>query len=489
MINRLRNQDENLTPTAIVGAEGWSAFNRVPARLLSSNRFWICRLSVLIAVVTFLFCGCDAESAKWDLAKSRNLYQSNDLDGCIELLESAHQKAPQDNVVKLELAKRYAENGQGALGIGLCNEYLKQYPEDFDGYRVRADCWPYLGRFDEALADYKRSLMEHVSRDASDLNGLAYHRALANKELARATDEIQEAIERVEVALAGRGVGITLAVQTLVAAGLVSRHIEQRESSLRMLNQWIESYEKKLALTTEVLKTRVTGLLFYQDQLSKDEENKLLELRINLQRQTESLAAMLVIRALLYEDLGQTQKADQDRWAVKELDFDFEKFSNRFPTDLNCLRVLSNASSFLDTRGFVLGRQRWVTDDFQEIPLTVEGASRQLRFSSYKEAVANLDLSILAADFVHLGLESQLCNSTEIPTGRVVFSQPEYYTQRRKESHTISYVEQWKKDNKRKRAVLLHHRREIHLRGGNQAAAALDQESIDELGIKESHLF
>ena len=70
-----------------------------------------------------------------------------------------------------------------------------------------------------------------------------------------------------------------------------------------------------------------------------------------------------------------------------------------------------------------------------------------------------------------------------------MFSQPEYYTQRRKESHTISYVEQWKKDNKRKRAVLLHHRREIHLRGGNQAAAALDQESIDELGIKESHLF
>ena len=461
-----------------------------PARLLNSNRFWICRLSVHVAVAAFLFCGCDAESAKWDLAKARNLYQSNDLAGAIDVLESAHQKSPQSNVIKLELARRYAENGQGALGIGLCNEYLKQHPEDFDGFRVRAECWPYMGRFDEALADYKRSLMDHVSRDAAELNGLAYYRALANKELDKATDEIQEAFRRDEVALVGGGVGIPLTVRTLVVAGLVSRHIEQREEALNMLNHWIKLYEIKLASTTEKLKTRVTGLLFYQDQLSKSDEVDLLELRLNLQRQTESLGVMLVIRALLHEDLGEPQKADQDRWAVKELDFDSEQFINRFPSDLNCLRLLSNASTFLDTRGFVLGRQRWETDDdFPEIPLMSGGAGQQLRFSSYKEAVADMDLAVLAAHFVQLGLESQLCNSTEISTGRVVFSQPEFYTQRRKNSYVVPYVEKWKKANRRKRAVLLHHRKEIHLRGGNQAAAALDQESIDELGIKDTSLF
>ena len=467
MVNQLRNRDENPSRTAKRCAVGWWSLSQFRFRFLDSNRFWVCRLGVLLAMVSILLSGCDAESAKWDLAKAKNLYQSNDLKGAIELLEKAHQRAPQDNRIKLELALRYAENGQGQLGIGLCNEYLKQFPDKVDGFGVRSSCWLYLGKFDEALADYKLSLSEYASRDVLELNGLAYYRGLADKEIDRATIEIQGAVERLELALAGKGVRIPLQIRTVVAAGLVSRSIGQQKAALSSLDPRIEHYEKRVLSTTEVLKTRVTGSLYYQDQLSKKEEEDLLGLRRGLQGQKESLTAMLVTRALILEDLGQQEKADQDRWAVEELDFDFEQVSNRFPSDLNCLRELRNASMFLDTRGFVLGRQRWKSDA-QMASMLHASAGTQLLYSNYREAMADMDLAILAADFEQLGLESSLCNSTEMPT---------------------ELVEKRKKENKRKRAVLLHHRKEIHLREGNKALAELDQKSIDELGFNDSSLF
>ena len=433
----------------------------------NSDRFWVCPLGILLAIASLFLSGCDAESAKWDLAKARNLYEASDLSGAVELLESAHQKAPENNVIKLELAKRYAENGQCQLGIGLCNDYLAEHPDDFKGFRARSDCFLFWGKFDEALADYKRSLSEYSSRDYMQLNGLAYYRGLADKDIDKATLEIEAAIELIEVAVKGKGVRIPLPIRTVVAAGLVSRRIGQQELALESLDQRIDQYEQKLFSTNEVLKTRVTGLLRYQDKLSKKEEQGLLPLRISLQQQKESLAAMLAIRALILEDLGQTEKADQDRWAVKELDFDFEQVCNRFPSDLNCLRALATASQFLDTRGFVLGRQKWTTDaDLESLLGSPAGA--HLLYSNYKAALADMDLALMAAHFEQLCLEGSLCNSTEL---------------------SAEMVQQWKKDNKHKRAVLLHHRKEIHLREGNKAAAALDQKSIDELGFDDSSLF
>ena len=454
-------EEDSLRPAS------WRALNGFLTRFESWNCIWVYQLGVFFAIVPLLLSGCDAESAKWDLAKARNLYEADDLKGAIELLEKAHEKAPQNKAVKFELAQRYAENGQGELGIGVCNDYLEQHPQKIDGFRLRSDCFMHLGRFDEALADYKKSLAEYTSRSPRQLNGLAYFRGLANKEIDRAAKEIKTAVNKIEYSGSASGVKVPLTVRTLVEVGLVSRHIGQREAALKMLNQRIKQFHERIALTAEVLKTRVTGLIRFQDRPSKAKENELLELRINFQLQKESLGQMMVIRALLLEDLGQTEKADWDRWAVQELDFDFEQISSRFPSDLNCVGSLYESSMFLDTRGFVLGRQRWVTDA-QEESLKNAPASAQLLFSSYAEALSDMDLAILAADFVQMGLDSQLCNSTELPP---------------------DILDQWRDDIKRKRAVLLHHRKEIHLRAGNEAAAALDQEVIDELGFKDASLF
>ena len=425
----------------------------------------IYRIGLLLLFV--IFCGCDTESAKWDHAKAKNLYSQGDLKGAIECLESAHQKSPQDNGIKLELAERYAESGQCELGIGLCNEYLKEHPNDVAGYGIRAGCWRFLGKFDEALADHKRSLSDHVSRDPGELNDLAYYRGLADKEINKATLDIQTAIERIELGARGAGTRVSMQVRVLVAAGLISRHIDQHAEAIEKLDKMILVFTSKASLTNEVLKTRVTGSLRYQDKLSKSEEEDIKKTRLSLQRQKESLTALLATRALIFEDLGEQDKADQDRLAIHELDFDFEEIVKRFPSDLNCLLVMQNTAMFLDTRGFVLGRQQWATDQ-QLVALMGAPARDQLLFSNYREALSDLDLAVMAVDFEQLALESPLLNTTNLPA---------------------EAIEGWKKANKKNRAILRHHRKEIHLRGGNEAAAALDQKSIDELGFNDSSLF
>jgi len=170
---------------------------------------------------------------------------------------------------------------------------------------------------------------------------------------------------------------------------------------------------------------------------------------------------------LIFEDLGEQEKADQDRLAIHELDFDFNDIVDRFPSDLSCVFVLRSTAMFLDTRGFVLGRQQWTTDQ-QLVAMMGAPASDQLLFSNYRESLSDLDLAVLAVDFVQLALESPLLNTTNLP------AEP---------------IEDWKKANKKNRAILRHHRKEIHLRGGNEAAAAWDQKSIDDLGFSDSSLF
>jgi len=352
--------------------------------------------------------------------------------------------------------------------LGLCDEYLKDHPNDVKGFAIRAECWQNFGKYDEALVDYKRSLSDHVSRNSTELNNLAYFRGLANKEINKATVDIQTAIEALETAVRGSGVRIPLQVRTVVIAGLVSRSIGQHEEAIKFLDWKIEQYEEKLSMATEVLKTRVTGSLRYQDRLTKREELDLLELRANLQGQEESLAAMLVARALVLDDLGEDDESvDRDRRAIAKMGYEFEDVSNRLPSDFNCLGALREAGTFLDTRGFVLGRQKWTTDDHLQ-SLLAAPAETQLLYSNYSEALADLDLAVLAARFENLALDSSLCNSTELPTEE---------------------VKRLKKRNKRNRAVLLSHRKEVHLRGGNKEAAAADQKSIDELGFSDSRLF
>ncbi len=427
-------------------------------------------LVLALAILPFSF-GCREESAKWKQARANILYTSAaPIKAAIAELESANELSPADDNIKLQLARLYAEDGQCELGIGLCNEYLKLHPNDIRGYDTRATCWRFLGKFDRALADYKKSLGDHISRSPGELNNLAYFRGLAEQEINKAALDIQKAITEVETGQGqawGSPLMLPLRVRTLISAGMISRHVNRHQVAIGHLSQKIDQYDSTLAKLQENLKANVTDESQFEFPFGKVAERSLLNSRARIEVQKTSLAAMLATRALIFEDFGKPAKADRDRIRIRELGFEFPAMVKKLPSDFACLNSLDVASTYLDTRGFVLGRQSWNTAS--SMSAKIAGiANADLLYSSYKEALSDLDLAVLSSQFSQLALESSLYNTPEISSEQIA---------------------QRKKYSARTTAVLLHHRKEVHLRGGNKAAAAKDQEQIDSLGFKDSSLF
>ncbi len=443
--------------------------------------------------------GCGKQTAKWNFARAMNLAEAGQLEEAIALMEIALQQAPGDRQITLSLANLLAENGQGELGIGHCDEFLESNPNDKLAHQIRSTCLQYLGRFDQSLCDYKRCLSGHVSRTPIERNNLAYYRALARKELSRAAQDIQLAIESEEGEYWGCSYAVPLQVRTAVAAGLIARHLERHVGVLKPLNSKIDQYEHRLARQDSMIKSLIVremqeqalvdrtlenefikprgakpiseGALFQLDlhtdfPFREKFEKALLYARGIKQVQTNCLGVMLATRALIHEDLDCHRSADMDRRRIQELGFDFAELAQELPDDTASLATLRKASLYLDTRGFISGRREWNNE-----PATaIEGNSQARQAftpgvapSSYRESLEDLDFAVLAAQYMELALNSSLYNSPEL---------------------TAQQVEQKKKMATRMTAVLLYHRMEVHLRAGNKSAADDDQHNIERLGFQ-----
>lgn len=449
--------------------------------------------------------GCGKQTAKWNFARAMNLAEAGHLEEAIELMEDALEQVPDDRQIKLNLARLLAENGQGELGIGHCDEHLESNPNDKLARHIRSTCLQYLGRFDQSLCDYKQSLSGRVSRTPVELNNLAYYRALAKKELAKAAVDIQSAIQSEEEEYWGCSYIVPLQVRTAVSAGLIARHIDQREQVLPLLVAKIEQYEQNLAIQDSMIKSLITQEMQdptivgddmnsnSSDSLSNDavRENRLYTLDLHSRfpfgekleqvlmsarsrREVEKncLGVLLATRALIHEDLNCHRSSDRDRRRIQQLGFSVEKLIEELPNDQACLTTFRKACLFLDTRGFVSARRPWrgeqrglSIDSLRDFAKTRISTNQEIKIppSSYREALEDLDIAVLASQFMELALRSSLYNSPDL---------------------SAQQVEIRKKMATRMTAVLLYHRMEIHLRGGNQQAADKDQLSIQRLGFQ-----
>ena len=399
--------------------------------------------------------GCETEKAKWNLAQAINLSQSGEIEEAITLSQQAMEQDPDNCQIKRHLAQLLAENGRGEIAVALCDVHQDCFPNDLPAREVRSTCLQYLGRFDESLAEYKNFLSTRVARSPSELNTLAYFRALANKELGQAGAEIQEAIEQIESKYWGAFI-LPMQVRAVVSAGLISRHVDGRRQALRLLDRMIDQYEAKLVFGNTVVKQVVTEKIGLTYPISKQHENQTLNARANREIRKSSLAVMLVTRALILEDCKQTERVDADRRRIEALGYEFSKLASSLPSDLACLDSLDMATMYLDTRGFISVLQPWPDE------MTLQKFNDSTSYSSYQEAIEDLDLSVLAAQLGQAALNSSLYNSMELPVEKVM---------RRKEMA------------RRVTAVLLYHRMKAYQRGGRAKAAAKDQCRIQALGF------
>ena len=412
-----------------------------------------------------------------------NLAEGGHSDEAMKIMESAFREAPENRQIKLAYANLLAENDQGELGITLCDEILELTPEDAMAHQILSTCLQYLGEFDLALENYKLQLSGKISRTPIELNNLAYFRALAQKELSRANQDIKKAIESEELEYWGCNYIVPLDVRTAVAMGLLSRTLNQRDRALAELDRKIKNYEGKLETQVSFIQGIVTELMqenppvetadsktsfAFGEKLEKGISNA----RALKQIDKNSLGVMLATRALINEDLGANELADRDRQRLQELGLSFTTVANSLPNSEACLTQLQKASMYLDTRGFVSGRRKWqsknlsATDQGSE-PVTIsefQVLNPNLNApSSYENALEDLDCAILASEFMELALNSSLYNT------------PDFSAQQ---------IARRKKMARRMTAVLIYHRMEIHRRAGKKKAAAQDRTTIENLGFE-----
>ncbi len=407
--------------------------------------------------------GCESERAKWNLARATHLIEKGKTQEAVELMHTALEQSPDQSRIKLTIAGILAENGRGEMGVCLCDQYLQDFPNSLDAIAQRATCRQYIGQFEEALADYKKSISDHVGRTIEELNSLAYLRALANTELTKAANDIQEAIEKHEAKTGSRELFLTLQIQTVVCAGFVSRHTDQREEVLDLLDQKIEQFNDLIYLQKSLIFGQITDEIQTDFPLSAGKEERTRHGRSVKKTISDCLAAMLGIRALIYEDLGKPELADADRRKITELGFEFKRLMAALPSDQVSPQLMHMGLMYLDTRGFVLGRQPWKTNTTAGPSLVANSTS------TYYKSIEDLDVAVLAAQINQKALETEFYNTVEIPAHQ---------------------IEARKRMANRLTAVLLRHRMEVHERGERKELAKQDEQQIEALGLKpDSNLF
>ena len=401
--------------------------------------------------------GCETERASWNAAQALNYAGQGELEKALSLMEKAVEQDPDNGRLRLKLASFLAENGEGELGINQCDLYLEKHPNDWSAFDSRAQCKLFLGRFGEALADYKKSISDHVNRDRYELNQLAYYRALAGVEYDKAKEEIGRAIQETEDDYWGSSLNVPLRIRSLVAAGLISRYLDEQDFVLPELSKQIDQFDSQFKLITDALNQGILGEMQLGVPLRESVEKSLVDIRWGLERHKQSLAALLVTRALMYEDLGRTDLVDADRIQIQELGFKFDKIANDLPYKQGCFSILNISSAYLDTRGYVLSRMPWsdpVDGQFKELDASE---------SNYEMALEDLNCAVIAAEILNRAVNSSLFNSPDIP---------------------MREVEYMRRNVDRSLAVFFYHRMKLNERAGMTEAAKVDEQKIIELGYQ-----
>lgn len=414
----------------------------------------------MLCIATVFLVGCS--SAEWDHAAAMNEWESGNLPAAIEQLKSAIAKTSDNGQMKLTLARMYAENEQPDLGVALCDEHLETNPGAERAYRIRAVCQQYLGNFEESLDDYQNGVASNVEKSSGELNNLAYFRALAKQELPKAARQIDEAINMRKQEPWGSKYLASMPIQSSIAIGLISRHVDEQDMAIELLDARIEKYEDLWNRKSGLVNQLVAEMVAIDFPLTKETENQIDIARRDLEVTRNGLGLMLITRCLVNEDLGRHYEVDRDRHLIQDIGFEFEELLAALPDDLSCLEVLSDAWLYLDTRGFVLARLSWQSEDVQRWASKLK-MNRVGLTSSYELALADLDLAVAAAELSYLASNSPLCNRYDIPGER---------------------VEALRRNGVRTIAVLRYHRMEAHLKAGNKAMAAKDESRIKTLGFE-----
>jgi len=417
-------------------------------------RFAVIAAVASVALLPMTFYGCGPEWARWDATQANMYFRQGEVDDALYQLRDAIRKSPRDPVLKLTLAQRLKENGQPAEAVELADKVLEVFPDNANAVATKTDALHQLGDFEAALEtqiDFNKS-QRSVPRD---LNGLAYFRALARKDLHLAKADIEKLIGDYNKYYVDweNDDRLDLGVKATVLATLVARCCDAKEDALSVVTNQIDTLNQRVAVAQGRLTNHV-----YEESLDsfpiRQDEGLLLRQQL-LAIHEKQAATLLTCRALLHQDLGEMSRCRSDRREVAQLGYDSSEIAAELPDEKTALMKIGQAGAILDTRGYICSLLPWHNELGQ---LDIEERNF---FSNYENALRDLDIAILCSKVSRMSLDCPFGNSIEL-------------TQHDKHEA--------RKLRTRQNAALLYHRQTLHQRAGNEELAAMDAKRIRDLG-------
>jgi hypothetical protein len=435
-----------------------------------------------LTILIGLLAGCRSETAYWKFARAELDLADQDAGEVIPRLKQAVELSGNDPLLMLSLARIMgAEGDRDSLELFdqvLGSSLIQTWAPLKDSVLLKKMlALQQLGDYPQALQLCKEFLNQTTIRDDRMLNLLAYCRALAGVELDQAHGNIQQAIQIRQLGTNWRCADrLHLRGKTVVANGLLARSfyheagknpriesIEQAEDRMRtallMLTRLIDEYETEMADSKNLwrqIKQEIAELDL--DPL------QLMEAEREFFGNKTSLIVCLTTRGLLYQDLGETEFSNRDRYRIQQLNKDANEMLSLLPDESEAFELVLNFSiPYLDTQGFILVQLPWGKEtglfNLDNMRETEEPADSLT--STYEQTLDYLDLAVFSAQIWRRALQGDLYNRVDFPVRAVKTMQAEA---------------------RKTEAVLRYHRWLAHQRANQQAKMQEDERAIKALG-------
>ena len=453
---------------------------------------------LLFCLALGLVTGCQSELAKWEFAEAQLQAEFGDRVAAIPWMKRAVEQTSDDPYLTLQLAGELAELGDPE-SVQICDRVWAKlganHSVDFRKYvqQSKIQCQQKSGDFVGALVSYKEFLTDHVSRDDNELNTLAYCRALAKQELRLAEANIERALEAFRNVPGWENAQLLSAqAKTSVAIALLARELDhQAKLPTQKAASPPIATTKRLTQAINFLEFQIEEYEILIQQLSAfpvDEERD--------RSFKHALAMLLTVRALIYQDQGDSVACNQYRYRVKQLELglDADQIVVALPAVDNCLALLQISSMYLDTLGFIQSQMPWKDPTgvwnpsnpmyesrielnpkvAADATATAEPAVQRSQvsqrknygfYSTYDESLRNMDLALEAVKIRRMALCGQPFNRADYP---------------------IPEVRRLQVEAKKNEATLRYHRLLIYQRQGETKLAEQEEQAILKLGFVPS---
>jgi len=278
--------------------------------------------------------------AQWHFSQAQAKFKEDDLEGALAACDRALALLPEEPTIYLLRAEIHQERADWAAALDDLNKVLDLNAHFPEGYRQRSFVHLQLGKYDEAVADARKTLEWWGNDDPRALNHAAYTTAVANRELEKALTEIERALklyaptrEKVQNEKTKTDDAAALAAESALWRVDVSwaSYLDTRGFVRFRLGQQAQSknpqeakahYEAALAdfdeairLVSQVRKAAAEKATEGETAYDKQRERSL----------TGSLAIMHQHRYQAYEALGEKEKARIDQEFAARLGYSPEK--------------------------------------------------------------------------------------------------------------------------------------------------------------------